>query len=53
MSKQSNQRYTKEKEKEHLKKAGIDNSLSEDEKNKLNKDKINHEFNSTSEGLDK
>ncbi|HHV10020.1 MAG TPA: hypothetical protein GXX75_07060 [Clostridiales bacterium] len=46
MSKQSNQRYRKEKEKEHLSKAGIDITAPGSEKDKLNKDKLHNEYNS-------
>ena len=53
MSKQSNQKYRKEIEKEHLKKEGINLTNTEGEKNILNKEKINHEFNISSEGRDK
>lgn len=44
LSKQSNQRYRKEKESEHLKKANVDSSSSGSGSKGNNQDKINHEF---------
>ncbi len=46
MSKQSNQRYKKEKENEHLNKAGIDITATHSEKDNLNKEKLHNEYNS-------
>lgn len=43
MSKQSNQRYRKEKEKEHLKKAGLDGNSSDHARNQ-DRDKLNIEY---------
>lgn len=45
MSKQANQKYRKEKEKEHLSKAGIDITAPGSDKDKLNKDKLPIEYN--------
>jgi hypothetical protein len=45
LSKQSNQRYRKEKEREHLKKAGIESrGASDSVKNRQNQDNFNREF---------
>jgi hypothetical protein len=44
MSKQSNQRYRKEKESEHLKKAGMGESATGSGQSRDLKGKINHEF---------
>jgi hypothetical protein len=46
MSKQSNQKYRKEKEAEHLNKAGIDITAPGSAKDKLNKEKLHNEYNS-------
>lgn len=54
MSKQSNQKYRKEKEKEHLNKAGIDITASHSLKDKLNKEeKLHNEYNSVANRSDK
>jgi hypothetical protein len=44
VSKQSNQRYRKEKETEHLKKAGLGSSATGSGQSRDLKGKINHEF---------
>ena len=53
MSKQSNQRYRKEKETEHLKKANVENSASNTNKNTQEKDKFNREFDTLSSDANK
>jgi len=52
LSKQSNQKYRKEKEKEHLKKEGLGSAI---EKSGDNSDhnKINTEFKTSSGGMDR
>ena len=47
MSKQSNQRYRKEKEKEHLKREGIETKSSVSSDSNEIRDKINREFTSS------
>ncbi len=47
VSKQSNQRYRKEKEKEHLKREGIETKSSVSSDNNEIRDKINREFTSS------
>jgi hypothetical protein len=44
LSKQANQRYRKEKEKEHLKKAGLGSSITGSVQNHHDLDKINTEY---------
>lgn len=53
MSKQSNQKYRKEKEKEHLKKAGLESSVTGSYKNHHDPDKISTEYESPSSGTGK
>jgi hypothetical protein len=53
LSKQSNQRYRKEKEKEHLQKAGVDSSASNSSKNSQDQNKFNREFDAPSGGINK
>lgn len=53
MSKQSNQRYRKEKKKDHLKKAGIEDNSSVTNTNAPGQNKINHEFGMPSDRIDK
>ncbi len=52
MSKQANQKYRKEKEKEHLNRAGIDQSAPRSDKDKLLDDKLHIEYNSPANRLD-
>ena len=52
MSKQANQKYKKEKEKEHLSRAGIDFSAPRSDKDKLIDDKLHIEYNSPSNRAD-
>ncbi|HWT76993.1 MAG TPA: hypothetical protein VN258_20015 [Mobilitalea sp.] len=49
MSKQSNQKYRKEKEGEHLKKAGIDQTSSATAHHVSKQAKLNNELNSPAE----
>jgi hypothetical protein len=53
MSKQSNQRYRKEKESEHLKKANLESSTSDANKNRQTQDKFNREFDAPTSGQNK
>ncbi|MDF2512278.1 MAG: hypothetical protein K0S04_2144 [Herbinix sp.] len=53
MSKQSNQKYRKEKENQHLNKAGVDITAHHSEKDKLNKEKLHNEYNSFGNSSDK
>jgi hypothetical protein len=53
LSKQSNQRYRKEKEAEHLKKANIENSALNSNNNASEKDKTNREFDAPASSSDK
>lgn len=53
MSKQANQKYRKEKEKEHLGSAGIDITAPRSDKDKLIDDKLHIEYNSPSNRADK
>ncbi len=53
MSKQSNQRYRKEKGKEDLKKANIMDNASNENSNRQNQDKFNREFDAPSNGVKK
>jgi hypothetical protein len=53
LSKQSNQRYRKEKEKEHLQKAGVDSTASNSSQNAQEQNKFNREFDAPSGGVNK
>ncbi len=52
MSKQANQKYRKEKEMEHLDKAGIDITAPRSDKEKLINDKLHIEYNSPANRAD-
>ena len=53
MSKQSNQRYRKEKEREHLKKANVIDHADNTNNNRQGQDKFNREFDAPTNGINK
>lgn len=53
LSKQSNQRYRKEKEREHLKKANVMDGTTNVNNNRQSQDKFNREFDAPSGSVNK
>jgi hypothetical protein len=51
LSKQSNQRYRKEKEKEHMKKAGLEKNVTGTGSSNQSQDKIFREYDAPSDGF--